>query len=36
MKKMYLRWYKRIKNDTNDGAVGFESEVKIVIKSWGI
>ena len=36
MNKVYRRWYKYIKNDASDKAIGVEAEVEIRIRDWGI
>ena len=35
MKEAYWGWYKRIRNDANDKAIGIKAEVEIEIRDWG-
>ncbi len=35
MNEVYQRWYKYIKDDTNDETVKVKAEIKIKIGGWG-
>ena len=35
MNKRYWEWYKYIRDDASNEAIGIEAEVEIKIRSWG-